>query len=77
MNLNRVLEIFGCNGKSTVRVGEATPDYKKTPIYVTNDGQTTVYITLSEARYLADRLTYLADKIVAKRKACLSPDDDE
>lgn len=83
LDIAAVLEMFGIHGLSSIRVMEAQS--KPDKINVVFDAQTTsigqakpnMLITPAEARYLAERLGYLADKVERKTKtpacACGKP----
>lgn len=65
IDLTRILEVFGVRGsKTSVRVTDTPNGAKDSAISLTvyDTSAQTVCISAAEARYLAERLTYLADK---------------
>ncbi len=63
MNLKTIFEIFGINGSAAVRVGEETGGSTLPIFIVVSSPNGCAVMSPDEARYLADRLVYLANKI--------------
>lgn len=69
LDLMSILEIFGVNGTAGIGVAETCPsDGPNMVALEIKNSKSAAFMTSKEARYLAGRLTYLADKTERKQQ---------